>query len=62
MSIFNKLNKLCQPIEGEDPKDFGRGGYPGAWHDTHNIIDANDPEQPAALDMTDLNMVNGDYK
>lgn len=60
MGLRQKLLDLCQPDPGPDYMDFTRGGYRGAWweQETQDSV----VEQPQALDMTDLRMVNGDNR
>jgi hypothetical protein len=43
-------------IEGDEPMDFGRGNYGGSWWERAKADSS--VEQPQALDLTDLNMVN----
>jgi hypothetical protein len=60
MGLRQKLLDLCQPDPGFEPKDFGRGGYRGAWWEQQTQDSV--VEQPQALDMTDLRMVNRDSR
>jgi hypothetical protein len=58
MGLRQWLLDKCQPNSGYEPMDFGRGGYPGAWWE--RVTQDSVVEQPQALDLTDLRMVNRD--
>lgn len=53
-----KRHLSSQPLPGDEPTGFSRGGYRGAWWEQQTQDSA--VEQPEALDMTDLRMVNED--
>ena len=50
-----------QPIRGsEDMSEITRQANfnPRPWHDQRGIVDATDPQQPEAIDLSDLERVN----
>jgi hypothetical protein len=66
MGLRSWLNDKCSPVSGVEPRGFGPPVgptgevYRGAWWYTETQDSM--VEQPVGLDMTDLRMVNGDYK
>lgn len=51
----------CQPVRGsEDMSEIARqaGFNSRPWHDQRGIVDATDPQQPEAIDLSDLERVN----
>lgn len=51
-----KRHMSSQPIAGGEPTGFSRGNYRGAWWEQQT--QDSPVEQPEALDLYDLHMVN----